>query len=667
MAKPSVACTFDPFMSRALRFFAFLLTMVLGAFAQTGLPTLQRSPSSLSLNASQRASVLDLRDYFSLPGVPATIAQFTTSSGIINVELLDADAPKHVANFTNYVNAGSYTNTIIHRSAALSGSAKSIIQGGGYTASLPLGNVPANPSVPLEYKVPNARGTLAAARTSDINSATSEWYFNVQDNSSILGPQNGGGYTVFGRVIGTGLTVVDALATIPTYNVSPFSDLPLRNIQSGQTSILVSNFVLVNSIKMVPQFPSYQGEPSVVSFTVSSNAPDVANVSVSGSNLTVTGLMDGTARITIRAVDGNGNAAETTFDVTVTGVATSSSPVFVTNPRSVSHPAGGLIALTASAIGVPTPSYQWQRNGAPIWGATAPQYIISELSETTVGEYTVVATNSNGSVTSGAARVSIAVTGASSLVNISVRASMSSDVPLIVGFSSSGDKTILVRGVGPGLGQFGVPNYFADPRLELYLSVGAGSVLANQNEDWPSSLAPVFKQVYAFDLVSGSKDTALQHTISGAYTAHLKGAGSGIVLVEAYDAAPTQSARLGNVSARYLSGSGEKVLIAGFTVSGDVAKTLLIRGVGPKLADWGVTGFLEDPKLSLYNSSSVLIAENDNWNHSITSISDSTGAFPLTVGSKDAAFLITLPPGAYTAQVSGPAPGEALVEVYELP
>lgn len=667
LASPSLPCTFKFFMSRALRFIAlFAAAAARIAFAETGLPTLQRSPSGVSLSASKASATFDLRDYFAIPGIPATVAQFNTTSGIINVELLSADAPRHVANFTTYVNAGAYTNTIIHRSAALSGTAKAIIQGGGYTASIPLGNVAANPPIALEYKVANARGTLAAARTSDINSATSEWYFNVQDNSTILGPQNGGGYSVFGRVIGTGLSVVDSLAAIPTYSVNPFSDLPLRNIQSGQTSILVSNLVLVNSIRIVPHFPSYEGEAAIATFAAVSDNPSVAVVSVSGSSLTVTGLLDGTAHITIRAVDGNANAAQVTLDVTVAGLLATAAPSFVASPRSVALPPGGIAALTAAATGVPAPTYQWYRNGVALQGATRSQLIITGLAASHVGEYTVVAANSSGSATSDAARIDLATSGSSSLGNISVRAAMSADNPLIVGFSSSGDKTILIRGVGPGLAKYGVGNFFADPRLELYRAVGMGSVLASQNEDWPASLAPIFSQVYAFDLTPGSKDTALQYTISGAYTAQLKGTGNGIVLVEAYDAGPSQSTRLGNVSARYVSGSGDKVLIAGFTIGGTTAKTLLIRGVGPKLADYGVSGVLEDPKLSLF-AQSTLIAENDNWDASISSISDSTGAFALTAGSKDAAFLITLPPGTYTAQVSGPAPGEALVEVYELP
>ena len=102
--------------------------------------------------------------------------------------------------------------------------------------------------------------------------------------------------------------------------------------------------------------------------------------------------------------------------------------------------------------------------------------------------------------------------------------------------------------------------------------------------------------------------------------------------------------------------------------NGSGTRDLLIRAIGPKLVDFGVTGNLADPKLELY-SGNTKIDQNDNWSSSLSSVFSSAGAFSLTPGSKDAAITVSLPAGGYTVQVSGAdgGVGEAIVEIYELP
>jgi hypothetical protein len=152
----------------------------------------------------------------------------------------------------------------------------------------------------------------------------------------------------------------------------------------------------------------------------------------------------------------------------------------------------------------------------------------------------------------------------------------------------------------------------------------------------------------------------------------------GVALVEVYDADLAGSTRLANLSARSFAGTGDATLIAGFVVSGNVPKRLLIRGVGPRLAaGFGVTGALVDPKLELYLSEggrSTLFAANDNWAETgaapVRAAFASTGAFDFPdAASRDSAMVVTVPAGAFTAQVSGVGgtTGEALIEVYELP
>jgi uncharacterized delta-60 repeat protein len=129
--------------------------------------------------------------------------------------------------------------------------------------------------------------------------------------------------------------------------------------------------------------------------------------------------------------------------------------------------------------------------------------------------------------------------------------------------------------------------------------------------------------------------------------------------------------RLANISTRGRAGTGEDVLIAGFVVSGTAPRPVLVRAIGPALTPLGVTGALADSQLALF-SGSTKIAESDNWGvepHSIeiAAASSQVGAFALPLSGKDAALLVTLAPGSYTAQVSGQnnTSGVALVEVYD--
>jgi beta-glucanase (GH16 family) len=136
----------------------------------------------------------------------------------------------------------------------------------------------------------------------------------------------------------------------------------------------------------------------------------------------------------------------------------------------------------------------------------------------------------------------------------------------------------------------------------------------------------------------------------------------------------TGNARLINLASRAYVGTGGNLSIAGFVISGDASKRFLIRGVGPTLAGFGLAGALAEPVLSLFDAQARLLAVNRGWSDNansadIASAAVAVGAFALSAGSKDAALLVTLTPGAYTAQVAGfgGGTGTALVEVYEVP
>ena len=132
------------------------------------------------------------------------------------------------------------------------------------------------------------------------------------------------------------------------------------------------------------------------------------------------------------------------------------------------------------------------------------------------------------------------------------------------------------------------------------------------------------------------------------------------------------SPRLINISARVQVGTGSNILIAGFVVGGSTSRTVLIRASGPALSAFGVTGVLAKPAVSLYNSSGTMILSNNGWdaNPQIAATAASVGAFSWgSSATPDSALLVTLPPGAYTAQVNGNGGGIgiALAEVYDVP
>ena len=263
------------------------------------------------------------------------------------------------------------------------------------------------------------------------------------------------------------------------------------------------------------------------------------------------------------------------------------------------------------------------------------------------------------------------------LTNLSVRAFIASAAePLIAGFvtAGSGSTRVLVRAIGPGLRAFAVADAVADPQL----SVTRNGATEAANDNWDGALAPRFASLGAFPLTSGSLDAALETSVvSGNYTSVVTpaGGGAGTGLIELYETAETPAPRrFVNISARGPVAPA-RPLIVGFTITGKVPANLLVRGAGPALAGFGVVGALADPALKLYRQDAALW-ENDNWSGdendrvAIAAAAASVGAFAFPAGSADAAMVVTLAPGSYTAQISAAgtaSTGVALVEVYEVP
>ena len=365
-------------------------------------------------------------------------------------------------------------------------------------------------------------------------------------------------------------------------------------------------------------------------------------------------------------VSNSAGAVTSSVAVLTVGGVLPAAPTITTPPADAATVANGTAHFAVVAGGTTPLSYQWRKNGTPISGATLTQLTLANVQPADAGVYSVVVSNSAGAVTSNTATLTVIF---SRISNLSVRANLESGQTLTVGFVTSGTKQLLTRAVGPGLVPFGITSGFvADPKMAL-VSQATGATVA-QNDNWGSSLADAFASVGAFPLEAGSKDAGLLYPVSGPHTLQVNGAGAGLVLVEVYDAESTTAGRLSNVSARNQVGTGANILIAGFVIGGTGDRMLLIRGIGPALKeDFGVSGALVDPKLEIYRQDNTKIVENDDWGPTLASTFDQVGAFRLPAGSKDAAVLVVVKPGAYTAQLSGVGgtTGDGIIEVYEVP
>ncbi|MEZ5278804.1 MAG: hypothetical protein R3F07_20655 [Opitutaceae bacterium] len=361
-------------------------------------------------------------------------------------------------------------------------------------------------------------------------------------------------------------------------------------------------------------------------------------------------------------------------------------PVITQAPIGAGLIAGGSLILEVTATGEGPLFYQWQRDGVDLPGATGSSLAIPSAQTFLAGGYTVVVSNAGGSTTSGIATVSVqpAESSLARLTNLSTRAlSLTGNKVLIPGFviGGSGTKQLLIRAVGASLRNdpFFVEGSLSNPRMVLRRAGSAGAEILATNDDWETnanaaSLAATSATLGAFAL-SDSLDAALLVELeAGGYTVVADGVdgATGVAIVELYDAdAGSPTAVLSNISNRGFVGQGASIMIPGVVVSSEGSKTLLIRAVGPALGElFAIQGALSDPVMSVFKGGDLILTQ-DNWGESpeqalTAQVAQQVGAFALPEGSADAAFVVTLPPGAYTIKASGVAGGTgvALVEVY---
>jgi N-acetylneuraminic acid mutarotase len=257
------------------------------------------------------------------------------------------------------------------------------------------------------------------------------------------------------------------------------------------------------------------------------------------------------------------------------------------------------------------------------------------------------------------------------LGNISTRLRVESgDNVLIGGFiiNGSAPKNVVVRGIGPSLAQFGIPDAMADPTLELRDS---GGTLVRQNDNWQDDASQASQlTALGFALQNPNESGMVASLLPAAYTAILAGknGGAGVGLVEIYDTNAGANSQLANISTRGFVLTGTNVMIGGFILGGANSTHVAVRGIGPSLAQSGLSPVLADPTLELRDSSGALLVSNDNWQDDPVSASQLTARGLAPANAAEAGIHVSLSPGAFTVIMAGKngGTGIGLIEIYNV-
>jgi cyclophilin family peptidyl-prolyl cis-trans isomerase len=280
---------------------------------RTTTPPVITAPFESQTVAVGGSSVVPVTGKFSDPDT-ASAARFGTTSGQFDIIFFPTAAPQTVDNFIDYMDAGEYDNMFFHRAPT-----DFVVQGGGYKYTAEAGFSKVTPFAPVQNEpgISNLRGTVAMAKIGgQPNSATSEWFVNLKDNSGpppALDTQNGG-FTVFGRVPAAGMVVIDKIKNLPIGNY----DIPvgaetvsLEDVPMDATSAPE----VLDPEKLVRIVSA--GPAPILTYEVVSQHPATATASVTGTDITITGVATGSTTIKVKATDLDGNSVTQNIPVTI--------------------------------------------------------------------------------------------------------------------------------------------------------------------------------------------------------------------------------------------------------------------------------------------------------------------------------------------------------------
>jgi hypothetical protein len=372
---------------------------------------------------------------------------------------------------------------------------------------------------------------------------------------------------------------------------------------------------------------------------------DLVGDTVNGVSVSILGTPTQAGEYTLQARAWRGinktlDGGDLQFDYTiVVAEAVDAAPVISGHPTSRSISEGASVTFSVTAEGNPVPAFQWRKDGVEIAGATEASFVIPAVSSSDAGDYTVVVNNSLGSITSNVATLTIADTAISII---------SAPVSIDVGPNSPGILSVVASASTPLSYQW------------FRFQSGEGlRILSGQTS--PTLNLP---QVTASDM--------------GFYYVRIASADETIESDVVVVTVKGGTSRLANLSTRGSVPAGGE-LTPGFVLRGDGAKDLVIRAVGPELADFGVSTAMADPTLALVPlGGTTPMLTNDNWEDAtnasqLATTSGGLGAFPLDADSRDAAVLssVSLPNSAgskgFTVQITSTsgAAGIALAEIYD--
>ena len=241
---------------------------------------------------------------------------------------------------------------------------------------------------------------------------------------------------------------------------------------------------------------------------------------------------------------------------------------------------------------------------------------------------------------------------------------------LIAGFivTGSAPKDVVARGVGPSLTGAGITGALADPTLELHDNSGA---LIAANDDWQSDPAQAALITAAGLALQNVKESGIAATLQpSSYTAVLAGKNqtTGVGLVVVYDTSHAAASQLANISTRGFVLTGNNVMIGGFILGGNSNTHVVVRGIGPSLAQFGLSPVLADPTLELHDSNGAALVVNDDWQSDPAIAAQLTAIGLAPSDPKESGIYTSLPPGSFTAILAGKngGTGIGLVEIYNV-